>query len=233
MTTAPNTTMKVDLPPMKLETIKLCVIGDSELIVHAWSEKAKKEMLDKQLKRPKSAKEAKNPEAEFLACLYRLDDGGYGFPSVAFKSAAVTAVTSVGGMTKVLARQTFHVMGEEATCTGVFTGDVALSQMRLDLVRILGSEPVMREDMVKIALGTADIRYRPQFWPWHAIPVIRFNSSVISAGQVAQLFDAAGFGVGIGEWRSERDGQSGLFHVATQPELDALGIGNQGILAKA
>jgi hypothetical protein len=36
------------------------------------------------------------------------------------------------------------------------------------------------------------------------------------------LFNTAGFGVGIGEWRSEKDGQHGMFHVATTDELRAL-----------
>ncbi len=76
----------------------------------------------------------------------------------------------------------------------------------------------MREDMVRIGMGTADIRYRGQFWPWYVIITVRHNANVLSAGQIMNLFNTAGFGVGVGEWRSEKDGQHGMFHVATSAE---------------
>lgn len=211
-------TAQIELPPLNINLIEVTLIGDTPLICHAWSEKAKKEMLGKQMKEAKPAKPAKDPVEDFEQSLYRIEDGGYGFPSVAFKSAAVTACTSVAGITKVAARQAFHVVGEHAAVRGTFSG----SLMRLDLVRILGSEPEMREDMVRVGLGTADIRYRGQFWPWHACVRIRFNASVLSDRQIVNLFNTAGFGVGIGEWRSERDGQHGMFHVGTAEELGAL-----------
>jgi len=77
----------------------------------------------------------------------------------------------------------------------------------------------MREDMVKVGMGMADIRYRGQYWPWHTTVRVRFNANVMSAEQILNLLNTAGFGVGIGEWRPERDGQFGLFHVATSDEV--------------
>lgn len=214
MATAKETT-QIELPPLNLEIIEVTLIGDTPLISHAWSEKAKREMLGKQMKVAKPAKEAKDPHEDFQQSLYRIEGGGYGFPSVAFKAAAVTACTSVAGITKVAARQAFHVVGEQSAVRGAFNGAL----MRMDLVRIRGAEPEMREDMVRIAMGTADIRYRGQFWPWYATVRVRFNANVLSAAQIVNLFNTAGFGVGIGEWRPEKDGQFGMFHVATAEEL--------------
>ena len=208
----------IELPKLNLETMQITLIGDTPLIVHAWSEKAKKEMLDKQMKKAKPAKEAKDPDADFEASLYKMDGGGYGFPSVGFKAAAVTACTSVGGITKVAARQAFRVVGELTLTTAAFKG----MKMRNDLVRIEGSKPEMREDMVRIGMGTADIRYRAQFWPWHVGVKVHFNANVLSAEQIVNLFNTAGFGVGIGEWRSEKDGQYGSFHVGTAEEMRKL-----------
>lgn len=202
------------LPELKIGTIDLTLIGDTPLIVHAWSLKAKREMLDKQMKKAKRGKDAKDPTADFEESIYRLPDGGCGFPSVAFKNAAVTAVTSVSGVTKVAARQAFHVMGEDIDVSGAFEG----VKMRQNLVRIQGSEPQMREDMVRVGMGTADLRYRAEFWPWRAVVLIRFNANALSAEQILNLFNTAGFAVGVGEWRPERDGQHGLFHVATEKE---------------
>jgi hypothetical protein len=202
----------VDLPRLDLRVMDVTVIGDAPLIVHAWSQKAKGEMLDKQTKAPKGAKQAKDPMADFEASLYRLADGGYGFPSVGFKSAAVTAITSVGGLTKVAARQAFHIVGEDVDVPGAFPG----SMSRHNLVRLHGRPPAIREDMVRVGMGTADLRYRGEFTDWWATLVLRYNANVLSQ---AQLLHVAGFGVGLGEWRPEKDGQYGLFHVATEADM--------------
>lgn len=191
-TTQPQT-LAVTIPTPDLRDIRLRLRGTSPLISHRWSEKAKKEMLDKQMKKAKLAKAAKDPEQDFLDSLYVHPDGGYGFPAVAFKNAAVTAVTQVAGMTKVMARGAFHVLGE--------------------LVKIEG-EPTPREDMVRIGMGTADIRYRGEFQDWECELTVRYNAHVISADMIANLFQHAGFAVGIGEWRPEKDGSYGMFELA-------------------
>lgn len=209
------TSTAIELPQLNNKTMEITLIGDSPLIVNAWSMKAKQEMLDKQMKKAKIAKSAKDPVANFNASLYKLPDGGHGFPSVAFKGAAVTACTSVSGVTKVAARQAFHVLGEDIDVTGAFNGVM----MRQNLVRINGSEARMREDMVRVGMGTADLRYRGEYWPWNTTVTVRFNANVLSAEQILNLFNTAGFAVGVGEWRPEKDGQAGLFHVATEEEL--------------
>ena len=204
-----------ELPPLAIQLMEVTVIGDSPLIVHAWSEKAKKEMLGKQMKAAKMAKEAKDPRADFESSLYRLADGGYGFPSIGFKAAAVTACTSVAGITKVAARQAFHILGEDVDVIGAFEGTKA----RNNLVRIEGGEPSMREDMVRVGMGTADLRYRGEFADWHAKLLVRYNANVLSESQILNIINVAGFAVGVGEWRPEKDGMSGMFHVATDRDL--------------
>lgn len=185
----------IALPELRIKEMELLVVGDSPLICHAWSEKAKKEMRDKQMKKAKQAKEAKDPERDFRESLYPLPDGKYGFPIVAFKAAAVDACSHVGDITKVQARGAFHIIGEMAV--------------------IEGDDPVMREDMVRIGMGTADIRYRGQFTQWQTLLTIRYNANVLSPEQIANLFNTAGFAIGVGEWRPQKDGSFGMFHVET------------------
>jgi hypothetical protein len=202
-----QTEQVVNIPAIEVRNLTLRIVGDSPLIVHAWSTKAKQEMLDKQMKKAKQAKAAKDPVGDFLQSLYVIDgepevvekdDGLYatgatfGFPAVAFKAAAVGAGRYTDAKMTEL-RGAFHVEGE--------------------LVEIVGS-PKMREDMVRVGMGVADIRYRGEFEEWHADLVVRYNERAISTDQVANLFNVAGFGVGIGEWRPEKDGQYGRFHVA-------------------
>jgi len=196
----PAERVEIDLPKIDLRTIEITLIGESPLICHAWSRKAKQAMLDKQMKKARPKKDAKNPEADFRESLYQNPGGGYGFPTIAFKSAAVDACSFVDGMTKVLARGAFHIDGE--------------------LVKIEGT-PTPREDMVRLALGTADIRYRGEFREWRATVSVRYNAAVLSAEQIVNLFNMAGFAIGIGEWRPQRDGQYGRFHVATEGESAA------------
>ena len=204
----------IEIPPLDLERVNIEIVGTSPLICHAWSEKARRQMADKQQKKAAKGREAKDPFAEFADTLYWLSEkpekadgddieaGAFGFPAIAFKSAAVDACTSTGTVTKVAARQAFHIDGE--------------------MVRILGPAPSMREDVARVGMGAADLRYRAEFTPWGAKVPVELNKAVLSVEQVVNLFNLAGFAVGIGDWRPQRDGQFGRFRVAGAGELEAL-----------
>jgi hypothetical protein len=71
------------------------------------------------------------------------------------------------------------------------------------LVRING-ESRIRTDMVRVGMGRADIRYRPEYPVWSANLTIEFNAGVVSLDQIYQLVKAAGYGCGIGEMRPEK-----------------------------
>ena len=55
----------VTLIELDLATISLHLEGTSPLITHAWSEKAKKMMLDKQMGKALKGKEKKDPVADY------------------------------------------------------------------------------------------------------------------------------------------------------------------------
>lgn len=201
----------IELPPLNIQTMKVTLIGDSPLIVHAWSPKALKQMADKQQKKASAGREAKDPWADFCGSMYWLDgipekpteaeveSARFGFPAIAFKAAAVTACTSIGSVTKIAARQAFHVEGE--------------------MVEIKSpAPPSMREDVCRVGMGTADLRYRGEWSKWSVELLVKFNGGLMSAEQVVNLFETAGFAVGVGEWRPERDGPYGRFHVARDGE---------------
>lgn len=81
-----------------------------------------------------------------------------------------------------------------------------------DLVEIEGT-PEMREDMVRVGMGVADMRFRGEFKTWSACIPIRYNQGVFSAEQIVNLFNLGGFGCGVGEWRPEKGGSFGMYHV--------------------
>lgn len=175
-------TSQITLKRIGTETIVVPIVGVTPLIVHAWSEKARKAMLDKQQGKP-TTKAVRDPEADFMSSRYFLPDGSDGFPATAFKAAIVNACTLFDSMTKVAAKQSIFVHG------------VGPDQ----LIPIVG-EPYMREDQVRIGQGTTDLRFRACYPEWSADLTIRYVTVAITRESVLALVDAAGLG-GVGEWR--------------------------------
>jgi hypothetical protein len=197
--------VNVQLKPIDVRIFNLRLEGTSPLIVHKFSEKSKKAIEDKQQKKAKEAKSAREPKAEYLASFYVMpgstagaDDARYGFPAAGFKNAAVDACSFIDGVTKVQARGSFHVIGAEA-----------------GLIEIKHAGVAMREDTVRIGMGALDLRYRPEFSDWKCELAIHYNAAVITPEQIVNLFNVAGFAIGVGEWRPQRDGSNGMFRVAT------------------
>ena len=73
--------------------------------------------------------------------------------------------------------------------------------------------PHIREDMVRIAMGGTDIRFRGQFDEWSAIFTAKYNAAVLSLEQLVNMFNLGGFACGLGEWRPEKGGTFGMYHV--------------------
>ena len=199
MAVTASTTIK--LQRIKREVAEVEIKGTAPLIVHRWSEKARQMMLDAQQGR-KSPKEPKDPQVDFESSMYRFEDGGHGFPIMAFKSATVKGGARVFGkavkMTEL--RQVFTFLADGVGVDGT------------QLARIVGPEPVMREDMVRVGMGTADIRYRAEYRDWSAVLRIEYVPSVIDLSSVIALVDAGGTN-GVGEWRPEKSGSNGTYEV--------------------
>lgn len=207
----------INLPEVQLERHKLYLIGTAPLIVHAFPEKARKQMLDKQMKVAKGGRDARDPYAEIEAAKYILPDGRHGFPAVGFKDTAVTACTSLSDITKVAARQAFRVIGLPMNAHGVLEG----AFVRTALVPLVTHEPVIREDVCRLSgIGrTAEMRYRPEYPIWGVELDIVLNPQVVSIGQLGSMYQAAGHGVGIGEFRPERDGDCGTFDLVSAKQF--------------
>lgn len=198
MTTA---TSSISLSRIQREIAQIDIIGTAPLIVHRWSEKAREMMLAAQQGK-KAPRQLKDPAKDFETSMYRFKDGAHGFPVMAFKSATVKGGGRTFGksvkMTELRQMLTF-------LSDGIGTDGT-------QLVRIQG-EPEMREDMVRVGMGTADIRYRAMYPEWRATLQIQFVPSLIDLGSVVALVDAGGTN-GVGEWRPEKSGSYGTYEVA-------------------
>lgn len=201
----------ITIPAIDKDWLELDLVGDSPLVVHALGQKVKDDLRRRQSKEPKKAKGVRDPEAEYNHARYLLKDGRDGFPTVTIKYAIVDACSFVSGITKVEARGSFYVNPGEA-----------LVAIEHDL-----PTPIMREDIVRVGgragrgSGAADLRYRPEYSNWR-IPIrLLYDRSIISAAQIVNLLNRAGFHLGIGEWRPQKGGQWGMFSVEASAKVKA------------
>lgn len=215
----------VKITALDIKHINMRIVGTSPLICHAWSEKAKRQMLEAQTGgRKAKKKEAKNPVADFIHSLYWLE----GKPG----EEAIEADAEKAFMDAVEAgaRFGFPVGGiKQAANSAAYRMNWVPNQMALrgayflrtvdgEYAEIKGCVPEMREDMVRVGMGAADIRYRGEFREWYMDFVLEYNASgAMSLEDILNCINAGGYTVGIGEWRPEKDGAFGTFRVETQP----------------
>lgn len=172
----------------------------SPLVIHAFAEKAKQEIRDKQQKKAKKAKEERKPEEEFLAARYVDAAGRECAPVTAVKKCLISAATAFDDLTKVALRQ------------AIFVAPAAdPSSMFVPIEKADGSPAVgrMREDAVTIGINTRGLSYRPEYPEWYLRLIVEYNPRLISKEQLLALIDQAGWGVGICEGRPERSSALG------------------------
>jgi len=208
----------IEIKPIDIKYVPVRIVGDSPLIVHAWSDKAKKMMLDTQMGVTKTkARELKNPVDDFINSLYWLTEkpeegtekaflaavkkgAKWGFPVGAIKMAANSAAYRLKWVKNQMELR----------------GSYFLKSDFGDMAEIKGSTPEMREDMVRVGMGSADLRYRGEFKNWSMDLTLEYNASGgMSIEQILNCINAGGYCCGIGEWRPEKDGNNGRFHIET------------------
>lgn len=224
--TTTNETVFISIERPVKGSLTLRIVGDSPLIVHAWSEKAKKEMLQAQQgkKLLKKDKVAKNPDGECAEALYWLDGkpdiayadwteellhqygktARFGFPACAVKAAAISAAYRMGFMkNKVTGNALFHIFGmDDPEFIEIKTFDESKPKFE------------RRCDEVKIGMGTSDLRYRPEFAGWYADLRVEFlQNGMIDMDSIVNMIELGGTMCGLGEWRIEKGGINGAFHV--------------------
>lgn len=224
---ATKKTETINLLPLKKEHYVITIVGDTPLIIHSWGEKAKKEMLDKQMKVTKTkGKDIRNPFAEFLDALYwiterpkadteeafceAVENGAkFGFPVTGIKQATQSTLYRLGAIpNQMLVRGAFFIKG---------VGKHQLAEI------ITPEPPECVEDMVKIGgvSKVSDLRYRPYFNNWSMRLEVEYTvNSQITFEQIVNGIEYAGAMNGIGEWRIERDGPYGKFHVENVERID-------------
>lgn len=221
--------VNIIIKPLELEEIEVRIKGTTPLIVHAWDEKAKREMLEKQQGKKTSAKHSiKIPMNDFMASMYWLtdmpepgendedaeqiwenavaNDARFGFRVTGIKQSIISGAYRAGLDVKMTElRGTFYLKGATEHSTN-------------DIAEIIGDTPEIREDMVRVGgmSKSADIRYRAEFNNWEIpLKLQYFKNGKYTLEQILNFINYGGFMVGIGEWRPEKDGQFGMYRLVT------------------
>lgn len=230
----------IEIKPLEMKEVTVRIVGDTPLIMHAWSAKAKREILYKEVFGKSLGKDAREPVKDFCSSMYWLTPmpkefdentvfesvktAKFGFPVTAFKQAAISAAYRMGWTKdKMSTRGCFFI---EPDASSYYSGDLEVDLARKtiniipnvpraeQLVEIHSDTPLMREDMVRVGMGSADIRYRGEFQNWSCDLKIKYNTNgAYRLDQILNMINAGGTVCGIGEWRPERDGQYGLYHI--------------------
>jgi hypothetical protein len=187
---------QVILKPINLAQCEVRIVGKTPLIMHQWSEKAKKQMREKKSGKKTKDRTPTDPVQECEDATYKLSDGDYGFPAVGIKACIREAAHRDIGVPRAMIGKAMFVFAD--------------SDM---LVRLETPGFIMREDVVRVGMGSADLRYRPEFDQWAMNLRIEYDSDILTADTIANMIERAGFGVGIGEWRPEKGGDYGRFSV--------------------
>lgn len=211
-----ETTTVIGIRPIDIKKVRIRIVGDSPLVMHAWSEKAKRMMLETQMGVNKTKKkEPKNPVDDFIRSMYWLtempedgteeafaeavkDGARFGIPVTGIKQGALSAAYRLGWVK------------DRMGLKGAFFIDADEN----GLVEVHADTPIMREDLVRVGMGTADLRYRGEFRNWRCDLTISYNAAgQFSLEDIINAINAGGYVCGLGEWRPEKDGDFGRYHV--------------------
>lgn len=195
----------IEIPSIDFKLATITIEGDTPLLVNKFSEKSKKEIEEKSTKKAMKKKEFDKPEDQFMASLYVIDAKNhvYGIPAGGIKKCAIAAAPFVGGdVKKTHLRGAFQIINDSE-----------------GLIPIQGSKPVMDSRFVRVGnFGNKkpSPRYRARFDKWEISFQVKYNPRMMSVGQLLNLYENAGFAIGLCEHRPEKDGNLGMFHVKRQ-----------------
>ncbi len=193
--------LKIQISAPNIKIIKAKIIGTSSLIFHKWDEKAIKMILDKQMKKAAKGREVRDPEKEYESSFYYDKDKNIAFPARNINQAIVGSARFIQGVPMTILRGSIFI-----------EGDVD------GMIPVAYKKKQMRQDMVTVGMGTADIRFRGELLDWSMEFIMKFDSDLLSAEQVLNLLQRAGFSQGLGEWRPEKNGDNGTFEVSSTSE---------------
>lgn len=190
----------ISITPPSIEYMKFRIVGTAPYMQARFSQKAMIAMMDKMAgKTSKGAKtrDSRDYDAEYKGAMHESTAGWIGIPASSLRAAMISACRLVG-YKMTIAKMSIFVMPEGL--------DKVDGQ---PLVRIYG-DPERCDMPTRNATGVFDIRVRPMWRDWYALPVVSFDADQFKPQDVVNLLARVGAQVGIGEGRPDSRMSTGL-----------------------
>lgn len=200
---------------IKTRRVIIKVVGTSPLIMHRFSFKARQELLFPSPKKNASERASTlkhNAVEEYRECFYRNRNPKsaalFHLPNGTVHGALASAALDIPGATKASIERLTQVIGN---------------------VELFGT-PKLFMSMVRSSdqARTPDVRTRPIFERWACTVEIEYKTDPLTDNQILNLLSAAGFLVGIGDWRRQKGGEYGAFRVANANDTEHREILKEG-----
>ena len=188
---------KVNLKKLDIGTIKLLIVGDSPYMPEPM-DMAVAERYNKKKSKQSYSKDDISEEEKVKAKFYYTEDEQYGIPARAIYNSMIRASSYLfdikqGGMRNIKEGVTL-------------VGDVLpLKYKNLKVVTHWGRTSGMKGSPRKIM--------RNAFEDWSVEVTIQFNKANLSAEQIVNVLNWAGFHIGVGGFRKETTGNFGAIHI--------------------
>ena len=193
----------VQITPPNIQSARFTIQGTAPLVIHRFSVKAKRMMLEKMrlgsTARKGKVREPLNEQEVFNDARYINKEGWDGFNVASIRCALVSACRLVG-FKMILAKLSLFVIEDGRD----------EQEPQFGLIRILGTKAVMQQDIGRVETGQAYVVIRPAYHDWSAKLRIRFDADQFTLQDVSNLLARAGEQVGIGEGRPDSKNSAGM-----------------------
>jgi hypothetical protein len=188
---------KISLKQLDIGVLKLKIVGDSPYLPEPM-DMAVLEKYNKIKSKQNYSKDDLSEEEKVKAKFYYTEDEKYGIPARAIYNSMIRASSYLfdikqGGMRNIKEGVTL-------------VGDILpLNYEKLKVVTHWGRTSGMKGSPRKIM--------RNAFEGWSVEVTIQFNKANLSAEQIFNVLNWAGFHIGVGGFRKEKTGNFGAFHI--------------------
>lgn len=195
-------TQTLTIKPPNFQVAVFTVTGTAPLVIHAFSAKARTQIIEKQKEGSQADKgrkrQPKDFDAAFNEARHLSTEGWDGIPAAAFRCAMIDACRTAG-FKMTLAKQAIHIIAD-----GKDKADGT------PLVRIIGDKPRCDMRPARNDNGKVDIRTRPWWDEWGVKVRVRFDGDMFTVVDIANLLMRAGMQVGVCEGRPFSKNSAGM-----------------------
>jgi hypothetical protein len=184
----------VDLHQLKKEMLEVSIVGTTSLLMEA-QDKFAAENIERKKTKKVPIEDKRTDEEKYEDKKWKTQDGKAGILSSAFHKGMIAVAPYIDGLDMKRVRGSVRVIG-----------DVIPITYKKELTNVkFGKDSGMTKAPRKIV--------RPEYTDWSCKLKIVYNSTNISAEQVINLLNWAGFQVGVGGFRPEHSGNFGQYEV--------------------